>query len=233
MQFGVAQTETIQQQREDMFTGLVEETGVVRAVRPQGGGRRLTIEARRVMDDLKIDDSVAVNGCCQTVVARTETTFDVEAIEETLAKTTLGEFAAGRRVNLERAMQLGGRLGGHLVQGHVDCRGTVLAVEELSTSHNIHVEFPAEFARYVIPVGSICIDGISLTVARRDENRLMVSIIPHTWKETTIGELRPGAAVNLEFDLVGKYVESIMAHAREPQPPGLTAERLTAMGYGR
>lgn len=214
-----------------MFTGLVEETGVVRTVRPQGGGRRLTIEARRVMDDLKIDDSVAVNGCCQTVVARTATTFDVEAIEETLAKTTLGAFVAGTRVNLERAMQLGGRLGGHLVQGHVDCRGTVGSIEELDTSHNVWVEFPEEFARYVIPVGSICIDGISLTVARKDGNRLMVSIIPHTWKETTVGELRPGAMVNLEFDLVGKYIESIMAHTREPQKQELTAERLAAMGY--
>lgn len=214
-----------------MFTGLVEETGVIRTVRPQGGGRRLTIAAQCVMDDLKIDDSVSVNGCCQTVVSRTETTFDVEAIEETLAKTTLGEFVVGKHVNLERAMQLGGRLGGHLVQGHVDCRGTVDSIEELGTSHNVWVAFPEEFARYVIPVGSICIDGISLTVARKDNNRLMVSIIPHTWKETTVGELRPGANVNLEFDLVGKYIESIMAHAREPQKQELTAERLAAMGY--
>ncbi len=199
-----------------MFTGLVEETGVVRSVRPFGKGRRLTIEAARIIDDLKIDDSVAVNGCCQTVVARTATTFDVEAIEETLAKTTLGSFSVGRRVNLERAMQLGGRLGGHLVEA----------------SHNIWVEFPDQFSRYVIPVGSVCIEGISLTVARRDNNRLMVSIIPHTWKETTIGELRTGGEVNLEFDLIGKYVESIMAHGRDSQSPGLTMERLQAMGYG-
>ena len=216
-----------------MFTGLVEETGVVRSVRPFGRGRRLTIEAVRVMDDLKIDDSVAVNGCCQTVVARTDNTFDVEAIEETLAKTTLGSFSAGRRVNLERAMQLGGRLGGHLVQGHVDCRGVVDSIDELEASHNIWVEFPDEFSRYVIPVGSICIDGISLTVARKDNNRLMVSIIPHTWKETTIGELRSGSEVNLEFDLIGKYVESILAHGREGQPSGLTMERLRTMGYGQ
>lgn len=215
-----------------MFTGLIEETAVVRAVRPQGNGRRLTIEAALIMDDLKIDDSVAINGCCQTVVARTATTFDVEAIEETLEKTTLGSFTQGQRVNVERAMQLGGRLGGHLVQGHVDCRGTVVSIEELSTSRNIWVEFPERFAHYVIPVGSICIDGISLTVARKNNNRAMVSIIPHTWKTTVIGELRPGSNVNLEFDLVGKYIESIMAHTGTSAQTGLTTEKLMEMGYG-
>lgn len=215
-----------------MFTGLVEETAVVRTVRPQGNGRRFTVEAALIMDDLNIDDSVALNGCCQTVVARTATTFDVEAIEETLAKTTLGSFVQGQRVNVERAMQLGGRLGGHLVQGHVDCRGTVVSIEELSTSRNIWIEFPEHFARYVIPIGSICIDGISLTVARKNNNRAMVSIIPHTWATTTIGGLQTGSFVNLEFDLVGKYIESLMAHTGAPQA-GLTVEKLAAMGYGR
>jgi riboflavin synthase len=193
-----------------VFTGLIEEIGTIRTVRQQGSGVRLVVGAAQVLGDLKIDDSVAINGACQTVVSVSATSFEVEAVEETLTKTTLGTFRTGTRVNLERALQLGARLGGHLVQGHVDCRGSVASIEQRQGSWLLAVRFPAEFARYVIPVGSVCINGISLTAARVDGDTLTTSIIPHTWAYTTLNELRTGAAVNLEFDLIGKYVERML-----------------------
>jgi riboflavin synthase len=225
-----------------MFTGLIEELGVIRAVRPQGTGLRLTVEARKVLDDVKIDDSVSINGACQTVVALTNTTFDVDTVRETLEKTTLVSFGVGKRVNLERAMQLGARLGGHLVQGHVDTRGTVVSVESQQGSWLLTVRFPEEFTRYVIPVGSICIDGVSLTAARVQANTLTVAVIPHTWKSTTLAELTAGAAVNLEFDLIGKYVERMLASGIDPhstpqtnnhnaKPSQLNEAWLASMGY--
>lgn len=215
-----------------MFTGLIEEVGTIRAVRPQGRGVRLSVAASVVMDDLKIDDSVSINGACQTVVARTASTFEVEAVEETLAKTTLGTMRPGDRVNLERAMKLGGRLGGHLVQGHVDTRGRVASVEELSSSWLLTVAFPAEFARYVIPAGSICLNGISLTAARTEANTATVSVIPHTWKVTTLGSVRPGDAINIEFDLIGKYLERLLhGHKDAPTSGGLTENYLRSLGY--
>ncbi len=206
-----------------MFTGLIEEIGSVKAVRPLGGGKRITVGVSKVMDGLKIDDSVALNGVCQTVVARTENTFDVEAIEETLRKSTLKNLRAGDRLNLERAMRLGDRMGGHLVQGHVDCCGRLISVDSEATGTNLWVGFPAEFARYVVAAGSICIDGVSLTVARVEGSRLMVSIIPHTWKMTILPERKPGNEVNHEFDIIGKYVEKmtdphLQRHSNDSKP---------------
>jgi riboflavin synthase len=225
-----------------MFTGLIEEIGVVRAVQPQGTGLRLVVEARKIMNDVKIDDSVSINGACQTVVACTSTTFTVDTVRETLAKTTLTLFSVGKRVNLERAMQLGARLGGHLVQGHVDTRGSVVSVESQQGSWLLTVQFPEEFTRYVIPVGSICIDGVSLTAARVQANTLTVAVIPHTWKSTTLAELVPGAAVNLEFDVIGKYIERMLLSGIQPhfpaqtnnhaaKPSQLSEAWLASMGY--
>ncbi len=220
-----------------MFTGLIEELGTVRGVRKQGSGIRMIVEAHIIMDDVKIDDSISINGACQTVVALTATTFEVEAVEETLMKTTLGGFAVGKRVNLERAMRLGGRMGGHLVQGHVDTSGTVARIEQKQGSWLLTINFPVNYARYVIPVGSVCIDGVSLTTARVEGASFTVSIIPHTWAHTTLNELRPGAAANLEFDVIGKYVEKMlqsgvvqMPNAEQPQG-SMTEGWLASMGY--
>lgn len=213
-----------------MFTGLIEETGSIQSIRTIGGGKEFVLAASAIMDDIGIDDSIAVQGVCLTVVAHTATSFTVQAIEETLAKTTIGALWQGQRVNLERAMLPTARLGGHIVQGHVDCTGSVVSVENIGTSWEIWVEFPAEYASYVVPVGSICINGISLTVARVDANRLMVAIIPHTWSVTTISELQPGSKVNLEFDIIAKYVQRMMQGYLQPQ--GLTAEKLRAAGWG-
>ncbi len=190
-----------------MFTGIIEEVGRLERVAALTGGRRFRI-ACSFADGLRVDESVAVDGVCLTVVAQDDNAFEAVAVEETLGKTTLGRLAAGDGVNLERALRLGARLDGHLVQGHVDAPGTVVAVEPLADSHNVLVQYPAEHAAYLIPRGSVAVDGISLTVARLDEppGTFEFAIIPHTWEKTGASQWTPGRAVNLEFDLIGKYV---------------------------
>ena len=188
-----------------MFTGIIEELGRITEVEPLRGGRRLTI-AGSFAGELNVDESVSVNGACQTVVSHTKETFAVIAVEETLSKTTLGALAEGDPVNLERAMHAAARLDGHFVQGHVDATGTVESVEELDDSRLIRITYDPSFAPYLIPVGSITVDGISLTVARLDEHVFTVSIIPHTFELTNVRAWRPGSTVNLEFDMIGKYV---------------------------
>ena len=190
-----------------MFTGIVEEVGRVEAVTPLSGGTRLRV-ACSFAGELKVDESVAVDGACLTVVAHDAAAFEAVAVEETLAKTALGGRSAGDGVNLERALRLPARLDGHLVQGHVDTTGTVEAVDALGDSHLVRIRYPERFADHLIPVGSVTVDGVSLTVARLDEppGTFAVAVIPHTWERTTAGRWQPGQAVNLEFDLVGKYV---------------------------
>jgi len=200
-----------------VFTGIIEEVGRIAAVEEIGGGRRFTIEAA-FAPELRPDQSVAVNGACQTVVAVDGSTFDVVAVEETLSKTTFNTFRPGTLVNLERAMPPTGRFDGHFVQGHVDATGRIMGVEALDTSWLYRVRFDPRFAPYLIPVGSITIDGISLTVARLGDEELTVSIIPHTYEKTAIAQnWKPDAAVNLEFDLIGKYVvRSLSVSAKVP-----------------
>ena len=188
-----------------MFTGIIEEVGTVKQVDDLGGGRRLTIGAS-FASALEPDESIAVNGACQTVVGHTGEVFRVDTIEETLRKTTLCDLAPGDAVNLERPLQFNGRLDGHFVQGHVDTTGTVVAVEKEETDRLYRIRFDEQFAPYLIPVGSVALDGISLTVARLDEDTLTVAIIPHTYQKTTVSGWEEGVRVNLEFDLIGKYV---------------------------
>jgi riboflavin synthase len=196
----------------EMFTGLVEEIGIITNIRKIGGGLRISVRGDKVTKDSKIDDSIAINGVCQTVVDINGNVFSVEAVEETLKKTTLNSLRQGSKVNLERAAKLGDRMGGHLVQGHIDCTGKVVSVEKLQTAVNLWVSFPYEFQKYVIAQGSVAIDGISLTVARKSDNMLMVAVIPHTWKVTVLNALYPGDSLNLEFDLIGKYVENMLGN---------------------
>jgi riboflavin synthase len=141
-----------------MFTGIIEEIGKIKSIMPRAGSIRITVEARKVTNDLKIDDSVSLNGACQTVIQKSNTEFTVEAVEETLRKTTLGKFRPGKKINLERAMKLGDRLGGHMVQGHVDCIGSVETIQSEVTGKLLRIEFPSEFSKYIVPLGSICID---------------------------------------------------------------------------
>ncbi len=193
-----------------MFTGLIEEVGVLRSVRTCNGGRELTIGASRVLDDLVVGDSIAVQGVCLTVTERGEDWFRVRAVEETLRKTTLGSFGEKTYVNLERAVLPTRRLGGHIVQGHVETVGRIAAMEPLQSSWELWVECPEEYMRYVVPLGSIALDGISLTVARIRPGQFMVAIIPHTWEQTTLHFRSIGDSVNLEFDILAKYVERLL-----------------------
>lgn len=212
-----------------MFTGIIEETGVIADIEDLGGGKRLTIEAD-MAPELYVDQSVSINGACQTVVdvAEEASTFSVDSIEETLRKTTFGALDTGTPVNLERALQTGDRLDGHFVQGHVDATGTVTSVEREDTDWLYTVQFDPQYASYLIPVGSIAVDGISLTVARLDEGAFTVAIIPHTYEETNVSTAwTEGANVNLEFDLIGKYVaRSLTASGETPDPEALAQEWL-------
>jgi riboflavin synthase len=189
-----------------MFTGIIEEMGRIARTRVTGGGRHISVYAK-IAPELRVDQSVSLNGVCQTVVAVSGDTFDVVAVEETLRKTTLGALRQNVPVNLERAMLPTGRLDGHIVQGHVDATGHVLSVEPQQTGRLYRIAFDPAFAAYVVPAGSIAIDGISLTVARLADHEITVAIIPHTYTHTIVASSwKSGAAVNLEFDLIGKYV---------------------------
>ncbi len=193
-----------------MFTGLVEETGTVIKRQDIGDGVTFHIAARVVMDDLAIDDSISVNGCCLTVTERSGDHFSVTAVAETLRKATIGLLQEGHRVNLERAVRLQDRLGGHLVQGHVDAVGTISAISINDQGWEIWIDFPSEYRKWLIPVGSICVNGISLTVAALESSRLKIAVIPHTLNVTTLGTANVGDTVNLEFDMVAKYLENFV-----------------------
>ncbi len=195
-----------------MFTGIVEELGSVRSVTSNAGGARFVFEAEVVLDDVEVGASIAVNGCCLTVVAHDETTWSADAVIETLARTNLGDLGAGARVNLERPVRLADRLGGHMVQGHVDATGTVRGREpQPDGSDLITIEAPDDVLRYVVHKGSITVDGVSLTVARRADDAFSVALIPHTLAVTTLGARAPGNRVNLEVDLIAKYVERLLS----------------------
>ena len=193
-----------------MFTGIVETVGEVVAVEPEGELTRLTLEAPAVTEGVKLGDSVAVNGCCLTVVAHDERSLAFEAIQETLDKTSIGALRVGSRANLERAMPAGGRLDGHIVQGHVDGTGTVQALERDGDDVRLFVSCGPEVAEYLVPKGSVAIDGVSLTVVGAREDGLDVALIPHTLAVTTLGERQPGDRVNLEADVLGKYVKKYL-----------------------
>jgi riboflavin synthase len=197
-----------------MFTGLVEEEGRVERIDKRRGSLVFTIRAKKTVRNLKIDESVAINGTCLTVIGSTRTTFRVQAVEETLRKTNLGALEVGDRVNLERPLLPNERLGGHFVLGHVDGLGTVTKVRARKSSWVFWIKVPRRLARYLIPVGSIAVDGVSLTVASLKGNEFAVSIIPHTMKVTTFKNLAAGDRVNLEFDVLGKYVERLLKAGR-------------------
>ena len=194
-----------------MFTGLVEETGDLLALDRSPAGARLTVRAPLVTQDVRLGDSVAVNGCCLTATAHDGDTLAFDLLRETLDRTNLGQLAAGAPVNLERALAAHARLGGHFVQGHIDTTSVVLAWEKVNADYRLEIALPGEFARYVAFKGSIAIDGISLTVAEVREVSFVVWIIPHTLAATNLRAKHVGDLVNLEFDLLAKYVERILA----------------------
>ena len=189
-----------------MFTGIVEELGTVEAVERQSDAVRLTVRATTALEGTDLGDSIAVNGCCLTVAERSAVTWTADVMAETLAKTGLGSLAAGDRVNLERAATVGSRLGGHLVQGHVDAVGHVVRREPGEHWDVVTVSMPGELAPYLVDKGSITVDGVSLTVVEAQRDGFTVSLIPETLRRTTLGFRGPGDAVNLEADVIGKYV---------------------------
>lgn len=193
-----------------MFTGLVEEKGTLINKIKTGDGYRLEIKANKVLEDTAIGSSISVNGCCLTVVEKKRDSVAMDTIEETLKKTNLGDLNIGDPVNLERPLKADARLGGHFVLGHVDTKGEVVEINELSSSHFMRIRFPEDFKQYLIYVGSVSIDGVSMTVAEIKDNVFGVGIIPHTWQETVFSSKKIGSTVNLEFDVLGKYVERIM-----------------------
>ncbi|MDD3652940.1 MAG: riboflavin synthase [Desulfotomaculaceae bacterium] len=192
-----------------MFTGIIEELGMLRATRHGANSAQLIIGAEKVLKDVQVGDSIAVNGVCLTVIHFTTREFTADIMAETLAKTNLGELAPGNPVNLERALRLGDRLGGHLVSGHVDGTGKIIRMERHDIADLVSIRAPGEVMRYIIKKGSVAIDGISLTVVDLQEDCFQVSLIPHTAHATTLGKKKVGDTVNLEGDIIGKYIERL------------------------
>jgi riboflavin synthase len=189
-----------------MFTGIVTDVGRVRSVRETNRDRRFEIETAFDLATIDIGASVSHAGCCLTVVEKGDGWFAVEVSAETLSLTTLDDWAKGRRVNLERAARVGDELGGHIVSGHVDGVGEVLSVDSEGGSHRVRIRAPKPLHRFIAPKGSITLEGVSLTVNEVEDDVFGVNLIPHTWDVTTLGELAPGARVNLEIDMLARYL---------------------------
>lgn len=192
-----------------MFTGIIEEMGIVKSIK----SKVLIIEANKIFDDLKLGDSVSVNGACLTVSSFSNKIFNADITSETLSRTNLGELKSGFKVNLERALTLNGRLGGHIVSGHVDGVGIIKNISKNAEDIELIIECPSNLMKYIIEKGSVAVDGISLTVAKVDTNKnnFSVAIIPHTLKETVLYYKKSGDKVNIENDIIGKYVEKLLS----------------------
>jgi len=194
-----------------MFTGIIEELGTVLTVEERGENARIVISARVVIEDTRHGDSISVNGVCLTALDIQTNSFAADVSRETLLRSTLGNLKPGTPVNLERAVTPVTRLGGHIVQGHVDARGTFLGVEDLGESWTVRIGFPPEIARYLVFKGSVAVEGISLTIAALYDDYFELAIIPKTWEVTNLSTLTPGDRVNLEVDVLGKYLERLLA----------------------
>lgn len=213
-----------------MFTGLIKDVGVIASVIRTGSNVDFAITSSKLASEIGIGDSVAISGACltATMVDTRSGRFKVTAVAETIARTKLSRLTKGDRVNLELSLRPTDRLGGHFVQGHVDGTGTCLGVERATGSWILTVSYPGEFADLLIEKGSVAIDGISLTAINRSGDRFQVSVIPHTWENTTLGDLKAGDSVNLEFDLIGKY---ILNYTKPSRREGLTIEKLIDLGF--
>lgn len=215
-----------------MFTGIIEELGKISSSEKLDSGARLTISAKTVVKDTREGDSVAVNGVCLTALNVQSNSFDADVSSETLRASTLGGLKTGSVVNLERAVTPQTRLGGHIVQGHVDARGKFLQAEKQGDFWTIRIGFPAEIARYLIYKGSIAVEGISLTIAKLTDDYFEVAVIPKTWQLTNLSTLQKGDAINLEADMIAKYVERILLYAGAGEKPAtITMEKLRKLGF--
>jgi riboflavin synthase len=194
-----------------MFTGIIEELGRVRSIEQRGENAYIVIEARVVTEGTNHGDSIAVNGVCLTALDIHDDSFAADVSRETLLRSTLGDLKPGTPVNLERSVTPATRLGGHMVQGHVDARGEFVSVENHGESWTLRIAYPPEIARYLVFKGSVAVEGISLTIANLTDDYFEIAIIPKTWEVTNLSHLKPGDGVNLEVDVIGKYVERLLA----------------------
>jgi riboflavin synthase len=218
-----------------MFTGLIQDMGEIQSLQHRGGGASLTISTQLDLRSVKVGDSVAVEGVCLTVVEVSGRTFSVEVSPETLGRTTLASLKKGQPVNLETALKMSDPLGGHLVSGHVDGTGEIAEITREGNSWRYRFRVPPEVGRYLIEKGSVAVDGISLTVAECRDQGFTVSVIPHTAGRTTLGKKKAGDKVNLENDLIAKYVEKFVHQAGGPAPPStrINAAFLAEHGFGK
>ncbi len=212
-----------------MFTGLIEEVGTIHAIHPRGDGMTLVVEAKIVLDNLQLGDSICISGACQTVVGRDHSSFTVEAVQETIKRTRFVNWKRGDRVNLERAMLATSRFGGHIVQGHVDALVSVARIQSLAGSWRLILRQHPEGKRYIIEKGSVALDGVSLTIATAREDTFEVEIIPYTWTHTTLNLLKPGETIHAEWDILAKYVERMLYG--DKKSGGLTLEKLRDAGF--
>lgn len=216
-----------------MFTGIVEEMGTIAGIQKGAKSAVLTIQAEKVFSDLHIGDSIALNGVCLTVTSFNGNTYTADVMNETLRRSSLGSLTIGSKVNLERAMAANGRFGGHIVSGHIDGTGTITKVEKDDNAIWYTIAAEENLMKYIVEKGSIAIDGISLTVAKRSDMDFAISMIPHTAKETVLSQKKPGDIVNLENDIVGKYIEQLMHYEKkeEKKESRLTKEFLLRAGF--
>lgn len=200
-----------------MFTGLIKEIGKITSVTNNTEGKRFRVSSKKLISEIEVDDSVSINGACQTAIDVGDDYFDVQAVHTTLEKTTLGYLRPGDSVNLELAMQLSDRLGGHLVQGHVNGVIPINNIENKGDNYVLSFPLDKEFSRYIVQEGSVCLNGISLTVAQVDGEKgsFSVSIIPHTWEQTVLHSMKIGDKLNIEVDILAKYVENLLRHRPE------------------
>src|SRR5215475_7745414 len=214
-----------------MFTGIIEEVGRIFSIEQNGENRRIAIEAKNAPKELRTGHSVSVSGVCLTALDIRADSFCADLAPETWERTSFSRIHEGAQINLELPMKADGRFGGHIVQGHVDRVGRLIAFDRIADSENwwLHIEIPADVEKYTVFKGSICIEGISLTVAKLEKNRCTIAIIPHTVELTNLGSLKPGDPVNLEADVIAKYVEKMMK--AEDVPSSLTVEDLVGQGF--
>lgn len=209
-----------------MFTGIVEEVGIVREVKRGAHSLEVSIEGERIFEDLKLGDSISTNGVCLTVTSFMDHRFTADIMYETLRRSSLKDLKPGSKVNLERAMAADGRFGGHMVSGHIDAVGTIIEKLPLDIATYYTIQVPRSLTKYMIEKGSIALDGMSLTIAEVDSDRVTVSIIPHTLENTTLGSKKVGDVINVEVDMIGKYVEKLMNRSE-----GITEEFLIEHGF--
>jgi len=214
-----------------MFTGIIEEIGTIEKVSPISGGMRLTIRAKEIIEDIAVNDSICIDGVCLTATRVNHNSFQVDAVGATLDKSTFNRIKADALVNLERSVRLSDRLGGHLVQGHVNGIGTISEIKKLGENYLVKIIIPEELERYLIKEGSIAINGISLTIADLNSNEISISVIPHTWQNTNLKDKKVNEKVNVEIDILAKYVEKLLTKRNDNSDKNITEGWLKELGY--